>query len=304
MAAILWRSALAGELALAIAFALAVTATGRLDPWTALPIALGALLLILYLLAAGSMVLARALAGEPDAPLSVLWVARATLAESLNFGFAQLAMSAEPWLRGFDVEREANTAPIRPVLLVHGIACNRGVWRWLLRRLRAAGFAQVHALNLEPMRGDIDRHADTVEREVLRLHRAYQGARVTIIAHSMGGLVARAVLRSVGADVIGHVITLATPHHGAAIARVLHWPAATQMRPGSSWLTSLNAAQEGHWRVPMTSVYSLEDNLVAPARSAVLLGARLHEMRGLGHFGLLISPRSLDCVMSVLAGGG
>jgi len=135
------------------------------------------------------------------------------------------------------------------------------------------------------------------------MHRAYEGARVTIIAHSMGGLVARVALRSLGSDVIKHIITLATPHHGTAIARVLQWPATRQMCPGSSWLAALNATQEGHWRVPVTSIYSLEDNLVAPARSPVLLGAKLHEMRGLGHFGLLASRRALDCVMRALEEG-
>jgi triacylglycerol esterase/lipase EstA (alpha/beta hydrolase family) len=304
MAAILWRSVLAGELATAILFALAVTALGSLQAWTALPIAFGAIVLIQYLLAAGSMLTARALALENDAPLTALWFARATVSESVSFWFAKLAMSAEPWLRGFEPSRGASARASRPVLLVHGLACNRGVWRWLLPRLHAAGFPHVHAVNLEPVRSDIDRLADAVERELLAMHRAYEGARVTIIAHSMGGLVARAVLRSLGSDVIKHVITLATPHHGAAIARVLQWPATRQMSPGSSWLAALNASQEGRWRVPLTSIYSLEDNLVAPARSPVLLGAKLHEMRGLGHFGLLASRRALDCVMSALEDGG
>jgi len=301
MAAILWRSVLAGELAFAIAFA--AMALGRVDTWLVVPSVIGAVLLIQYVLAAGSMLTARALAHDSQAPLSILLSTRATVLESVSFWFAKLAMSAEPWLSGFDNARDASARPGRPVLLVHGLACNRGVWRRLLRRLHAAGFAHVHAVNLEPLRGDLDRLADAVERELRTMHRVYEGARVTIIAHSMGGLVARRALRSLGSDVIRHIITLATPHHGAAIARVVQWPATKQMCPGSIWLAALNATQEGRWRVPVTSIYSLEDNLVAPARSSVLLGAKLHEMRGLGHFGLLASRRALDCVMSALEEG-
>jgi len=301
MAAIFWRSVLAGEVAIAIAFAM--LALGRVDTWAIVPSVLGAVVLIQYLLAAGSMATARALAHDSETPLSILSITRATVSESVSFFFAQLAMSTEPWLRGFEIARGANAGPRRPVLLVHGFACNRGVWRWLQRRLHAAGFAHVHAVNLQPVRGDIDRLADAVERELLTMHRAYEGARVTIIAHSMGGLVARVALRSLGSDVIKHIITLATPHHGTAIARVLQWPATRQMCPGSSWLADLNATQEGRWRVPVTSIYTLEDNLVAPARSPVLLGAKLHEMRGLGHFGLLASRRALDCVMRALEEG-
>lgn len=44
------------------------------------------------------------------------------------------------------------------------------------------------------------------------------GVRATIIAHSMGGLVARQYVRNRGADEIGHVITLATPHLGSSVA--------------------------------------------------------------------------------------
>jgi hypothetical protein len=75
------------------------------------------------------------------------------------------------------------------------------------------------------------------------------------------------------------------------------------MRPASSWLAALNGSQEGHWRVPVTSLYSPEDELVTPARSPFLVGAISLPLRGLGHFGLLMCPRSLDRVMSVLEQG-
>jgi len=45
----------------------------------------------------------------------------------------------------------------------------------------------------------------------------------------------------------------------------------------------------------------LEDNLVAPPDSARLRGAESHELRGIGHFGMLRSRRTLDCVIAALS---
>jgi hypothetical protein len=185
-------------------------------------------------------------------------------------------------------------------LLVHGLATNRGIWRWLLPRLRAAGFECIHAVDLEPMRADIDVLARSLVREVQQIRDLHMGARITIIAYSMGGLIARAALGALPAGAIRHIITIGTPHHGAAIARTLSWACAKQMCPGATWLTALNELQEGRLPVPMTAIRSREDNLVRPTASAKLHGARCLEVRGLGHFGLLISGRSLDCVLRSL----
>ncbi|HVS75396.1 MAG TPA: hypothetical protein VHE11_00570, partial [Steroidobacteraceae bacterium] len=121
-----------------------------------------------------------------------------------------------------------------------------------------------------------------------------------IVAHSMGGLVARAALRRARPGLIGRIITIGAPHHGTTVACLFRWPSALQMCPGSRWLDDLNASQEGHWAVPVTTLYSLEDNLILPAISSRLEGARAHELRGLGHLTLLRSPQVLDRVVSEL----
>ncbi len=300
MAASLWRSLLACEVAVAALVAAAVASAIPLGGWSVLAIALAALALTHLLVVAASKIAAHRLGRASAESRSLIAAARSVVLETLHFGLAVLSMSAVRSPREVDPGRKPRSSAAHPLLLVHGLACNRGVWRWLQRRLRRSGFVCVCCPNLEPLRADIDRLAETLEREVLKLHRMCEGARVTIIAHSMGGLAARAMLRTLGPKVIRQIITLATPHHGAPFARVLSWPCARQMCPGSAWLTALNAAQEGKWRVPLTSIYSLDDNLVQPARSSALLGAQSFEMRGLGHFGLLVSRRALDRVMHVL----
>src|SRR5258708_2818056 len=69
-------------------------------------------------------------------------------------------------------------------------------------------------------------------------------ARVTVIAHSMGGLGARAYLRTHGAGRVRKLITIATPHHGTVHARFGAGDNARQMSRGSRFLEELRE-QEG-----------------------------------------------------------
>jgi len=303
MAARFWRFLLGCELLFAAAVTALLAAIFSLTPVEVLLSALVACLSAPCVLVASTFALGRiaARASSPE-PSNAYDVCRALIAESVAFGAATLSVIAEPYRPMEQVGLPAGSAPAKPVLLIHGIVCNRGVWRPLLERLRAAGFAPVRAVNLEPLFADIDSHAASVVREVRELHRESNGAPVAIVAHSMGGLVARAALRSISPEVISHIVTIASPHHGTVIARFLRSLPARQMRPQSKWLQQLNASQEGHLPVPMTSIYSLQDNLIAPPRSAILQGSRLHELRGLGHLSLLRARQSIDCALAALSG--
>jgi pimeloyl-ACP methyl ester carboxylesterase len=185
----------------------------------------------------------------------------------------------------------------QPVLLLHGFACNRAVWRPLWARLRSAGLGPVHAVNLEPPCGDWRTQLITALHGLRSLERIAGGLPIIIVGHSMGGLVARALLETVSPARLAGLITIGSPHHGTGLARCLR---ALALRPEASGLRRLNDLQEGHWQVPLISLYSREDNLVAPALSALLRGARSHELRGLGHFGMLRSPAALQAVMLAL----
>ena len=207
-------------------------------------------------------------------------------------------MCAEPYWHLHNIEPPPAGQPARPVLLIHGIACNRAVWRPMIAHLRTAGFAPVRALDLEPLFPDIDSYTAGVERELLALQRCSSGSRVGIVAHSMGGLVARATLRSgPGDSSIG--LSRSPRRTMERRSRVGIECSRCEMRIDSAWLSALNAAQEPI-KTPFTCIYSLEDNLIAPARSAALAGAQLHELRGIGHLELLRSPQVTEHVVAAL----
>jgi PGAP1-like protein len=252
---------------------------------------------VALLLAAAPLALARRAAPGSLMPACGGYLLRALCSDALALQIAMARMTLEPcW-----AAREAVVASkvARPVMLVHGFGCNRGVWRPLLARLRAAGVGPVSAVSLEPMLEDIEGYATQLLDELERLA-ARGGNQVSVIAHSMGGLVARAALRRARSGLIGRIVTIGAPHHGTALACRFSWKNARQMCAGSGWLAALNESQEGRLPVPMTTLYSLEDNYIIPADSAVLGGARVVGLRGVGHLGLLDSKAVLDRVMAEL----
>jgi PGAP1-like protein len=192
-------------------------------------------------------------------------------------------------------------AAARPVLLIHGLLCNGALWGPLCKRLARSGWGPMRAVTLEPLMADIESHARRIAHELVALQNRCGGERVTIITHSMGGLIARAALRAAGSNAVRRVVTIACPHHGTLFASRLELGPLRQMRPASLWLQALNAVQEGRFSVPVTSLYSLDDALIVPARSAALAGARSRELRGLGHFGLLRARGSAERILEALA---
>jgi len=220
--------------------------------------------------------------------------------EWFDFDRAILAMITAPWLDHRDIGAQSAGRGARPVFLIHGVLCNRGIWRPWLGPLRAAGFGPVRAVDLEPLFEDLETHAQTVATALAALQRECGGERVTIIAHSMGGLVARAALRRAGPAVVRDIATIASPHHGTLFAYLLPGRAARQMRPRSPWLRALAADEAAHAKVPITSIYSAQDNLIVPARSAVLDGGRKVQFGGVGHLGALRRTRCIHAAIAAL----
>lgn len=301
MAALFWTSILALQLAVGLAVA-GWYARGRSpSPAVIALIVLAVCVALTTVAVALSFATAAAATRASGAPLKMAAWRRAFLKELRHFCGAWLSMIIEGLLPEATDTRapHRSTAECRPVLLLHGLGCNRGVWRPLLARLRAAGFAPVRAINLQPC-GDLQNQAARAAQELRLLAQQAEGRAVDVVAHSMGGLVARAMLRLVEPYRIGRIVTIGTPHQGTQLARWLPCAGARQMRPDSSWLRALNAEQAGRLPVPLLGIYSLEDNIVVPASSAAWGGAQPYALHGLGHFGLLRSHEALDAVAAAL----
>ncbi|MDB4970010.1 MAG: lipase [Myxococcales bacterium] len=184
-----------------------------------------------------------------------------------------------------------------PVVLLHGFAMNRTNWIWLGRRLAKRGIGPLYGTSYfspQPVR----RSAEQLARFIAGV-RAREGCqRVDIVAHSLGGVVARYYIEHLGGhEHIGRLVTIGSPHKGTLVARLGSFmPSARESVADSPFYTELGplAARDG---IQYTSVWSRADAIIEPPESASI--APVGEDRvfeNLGHLSLLLSPRVLDCV--------
>lgn len=255
------------------------------------------LLLVRMLIAANNFMLSWRARSVPDAmhALNPVTAARLFLHE-----FASTMLTSSWYmLRPIGLQLHAGATGL-PVLLIHGYSCNSGYWRPLSAHLRAAGISH-YGIDLEPPGAGIDDFAPQVAAAVERLCEAANSQRVIIVAHSMGGLVARAYVRQHGQSRIARVITLGTPHHGTVLANFGPGSNAAQMRRGSAWLGSLAAGEADLQRNLFCSIYSVHDNIVAPQNSSELPGARNLVFGAIGHVALGRHPEVVRCALAEIA---
>lgn len=211
------------------------------------------------------------------------------------FAFLRLFLVIQPFERlwmGAD-----RLLPGRPVLLlVHGYGCNRGAWWWLRRPLEQAGYV-VATLNLEPVYTSIDDYVGLLDQRIEEVCRQAGCQRLTLIGHSMGGLVSRAYLAARGESRVDRLLTIGTPHAGSVIARLGMGTNARQMERGSPWLRSLWQYRP---RIPMISLRNTHDNFVMPQDGQRFPGAADIELPALGHLAALFSRKTADALLGCL----
>jgi len=188
-----------------------------------------------------------------------------------------------------------------PVVLLHGYLQHSANFLCLARRLRRDGWAHLYEVAHVPLWGDIERSGARLADVIARIRRETGAPEVDIVAHSMGGLVARACLGA-GATGIRRIVTLGTPHQGTELfRRVRGDPMLRQMRPGSPCLDRLADARTLPAGTELVSIYSRDDAIVVPPSNGYCPGAFNIEVRGPGHMSLLFSRRVYELVRENLA---
>jgi len=216
----------------------------------------------------------------------------------------QLEVMAAPrvflWRQPFRWRSEADHLPAgahgrRGVLLIHGFFCNRGLWNRWLRRLRRLDIPCV-AVSLEPIFGSIDDYRQTIATAVVELQRV-TGVAPIIVAHSMGGLAARAWLAAQPDAQLHRLVTIASPHAGTRLGAHGRGLNIRQMRVGSDWLARLAASETPTTRARFTCFWSHCDNIVFPTRSATLAGADNRHLPVTPHVQMVEHPAVFDEVV-------
>jgi triacylglycerol lipase len=208
-------------------------------------------------------------------------------------GIERLALLREVTLMPRDL------APVVPavaagdhvVVLVHGFMASAGVFRPLRRRLEREAGARVATFTQPPGPG-VRRLAHRLARLVDRLP---SDVRVTIVGHSLGGLIARWYVQELGGHRrVAQTISMATPFGGVLAPKVL---VGADMRPGSALLQCLREGAAA-CRVPHTSIVAADDSLVVGVGTASLGCGDVVVVPDRGHNALLFCDRVGDIVLS------
>jgi triacylglycerol esterase/lipase EstA (alpha/beta hydrolase family) len=191
---------------------------------------------------------------------------------------------------------DADAAPPerRPIVLLHGFGLTQTSWIVLGRRLARRGLGPLYGttyFSLQSVRISAEQLGAFVDEVLLR-----SGAeRVDIVAHSMGGVVARYYLERLGgARRLGRLITLGSPHRGTLMARYGLAVGARELAVDSPLLADLAAPAPG---LPYTSIWSRSDSIVIPqASSSIAPAGEDRVFDDLGHLSLLASRRVADVI--------
>ena len=189
------------------------------------------------------------------------------------------------------------------VVFIHGFFCNRAFWApWMTQLL--VGKRAFESVTLEPAFGSIDDYALVIETAVAKVTQA-TGQAPTLICHSMGGLAARAWLRSnLGNEArIRRVITIGTPHFGTALSTekaLLPLTNTQQMQRLGPWTQQLAKDEPEARYGKFTCWYSNCDNIVVPTSTAMLPGADNRLVTAQGHISMAFNQRVMQDSLALL----
>jgi len=164
----------------------------------------------------------------------------------------------------------ASTPPrVQRVVLVHGIFETGAALKILKKRLEKRGF-ECYVPRLKPNdgRGGLDKVALRLKQDIDSRFGPDQP--IHIVGFSMGGIVSRQYLQMHGgAARCENLITISSPHHGTKVAWLYPSQGATEMRPGSPFLTQLQKTQDKLGEIPVASYRTPMDLIILPPTSSI-----------------------------------
>jgi triacylglycerol esterase/lipase EstA (alpha/beta hydrolase family) len=196
------------------------------------------------------------------------------------------------------------------ILLIPGYGGSLGALKPLASELEGAGYTVFYP-DLGEMKGDLKKYSEKVG-ELIK-DSGERGERISIVAYSAGGLVARGALEDNElAQYIGRVITIGSPHNGSEVARLgsliggeICPLSCRQMSPDSDYIREL---MRPHDKERWLSLRSSFDEVVTPSESSILSGASNYEIsslcgeEGVTHSKLVSNKSTARIIISFLKG--
>jgi len=186
-----------------------------------------------------------------------------------------------------------------PIIFVHGLAGNRGNFLLMEWYLKLLGRKRSYKIHFDAGLGIMDM-AKSLATFISDVKNATGEPRVEIVAHSLGGIIARLAIGEYDlAHSVKTLITLGTPHRGTYSARYANTGITRDLRPDSDLMKHL-AARPLASCVRSVNFWSRSDLLVIPAESAIMEGAEHVDVTPFTHLSYLISPKCWQTVGRLL----
>ena len=197
------------------------------------------------------------------------------------------------------VGRRMGSGSGTPVIFVHGYFQNRADFWWLARRFRQASIGPLYGFNY-PWFVEVDPNVDRLERFVQRVCAQTGSDRVTLVAHSLGGLVCLEYAHTSGRGRVAQCITVGTPHGGVKWRGPIIGTVGKQMREHGEFVRE---RRERPVAAPTLSVYSTHDNIVHPPTMSQIAarGGQDVAIDGAGHLSLLFSREVAAVLVEFIA---
>jgi pimeloyl-ACP methyl ester carboxylesterase len=242
-------------------------------------------------------VLRRTPACDADDPLGLVDAVRAFVGECLAIAAVVLLVPIG-WVMG---GCRSATGTRGPVILVHGWALNAGSFWLLRRRLLRDGWSPIYCFPYASLGAKVEPAAERLRAFVQQISTGAAAKRpLTLVGHSLGGLVVRYFVRRYPAPAVRRIVTLGTPHCGTELARVIA-PLGRQLAPQSALLSTLNAADRVPQQFDVIAIHSSFDALILPPINARYAGAFNVQVNNVGHNALLFSARVYELLRENLA---
>ena len=179
------------------------------------------------------------------------------------------------------------------VVLVHGFLASGGVFRPMRAHLERDAGARVATFTHAPG-ASIRRIAKQLARVVEAIPR---GARITVVGHSLGGVVARWYVQEMGGHRrVARTISLASPFGGAAVCHRVRLLQKAELHGESALLRRVREGARTAF-VPHTSVVAEHDRVVVGIDCATLGVGDVVVMPRRGHNTLLFDEAVADLVV-------
>jgi pimeloyl-ACP methyl ester carboxylesterase len=242
-------------------------------------------LLVVFIAVTGGVLVARFLARKDamdEAQARVFGAYRPSLAQRL------IGHLVEVWVAAFDLvlrllwllrllpaPRDPGSGT--PIIMLPGYTENAGALWWFARKLRSRGF-RPFLVDFPSTFSPIEQNVAFLRQKIRAVCTATGAERVAIVAHSMGGVVARALLLSDPQHTVITLIALSSPFRGTHLARV-----GALFRLGESVIDMSPASPFAHRflpsapaSVPIRVIIGEQENIVSPPWSCVLPGCEVY----------------------------